>query len=804
MSLTSAQRLDRLKVRLAELQFWRARETLDLDGWRFEGEPIALGEAWPRREGPVRFTATAEVPAHWPLDEARLTLNVGGESLLTLTGDGQTRRYGLDPYHEEFPLPAREVAIETESVPRLPFGEPVRAPRLNRASLIWLDPAVDRLWLLLTQVAEAAEVLGEHEVVPHLLAAAEASLRGLDWPSATADYIARVAPARQQQRIWQLPELIAAPAPHKKAQRPTTVAPMERLTQELRALQQRVDRIKVRLEELACWREREAIPIGGWTIDGAPIAGGQAWPDRDGVKAFAASAAVPAGWAIPETRLVLDLGGEGLVSLSYEDGEAVRFGNDPYHREFPVRARSFSIASETVARLPFGEPVRDPHLNQARLIWLDIVVDALAMRLQLVAETAAVLGDHEVVPHLLAAAEEAFYALDWPSASRDYVARTASMASQQRIWQLPALREVPTPLSEDQRLSVGNADARLIERLRDLRGRFPPQGRIALTGHAHIDLAWLWPYAETRRKMRRTFSTAVALMEGSNAYLARSGFRFNQSTAQYYAQIEEDDPALFEAINAKVKAGAWETIGGMWVEPDTNMPNGESLARQLLYGQRYFEQKFGVRHDVCWLPDCFGFSGALPQLLRQAGIASFFTIKVNWSETNHLPADLFWWEGLDGSRVLAHSFDNPRGGYNGVLGPEALLSTWRNFRSKAQHPTTLLAIGHGDGGGGVTPEFVAREMQLRDFPVLPAARWGRVADFFAEAHKSAETGEFPVWQGEIYLELHRATLTTQSAVKKAHRQAERALITAETLGSLAAMLGAELPESLEHIWRVVL
>jgi alpha-mannosidase len=242
----------------------------------------------------------------------------------------------------------------------------------------------------------------------------------------------------------------------------------------------------------------------------------------------------------------------------------------------------------------------------------------------------------------------------------------------------------------------------------------------------------------------------------------------------------------------------------MWVEPDTNMPTGESLARQLLYGQRYFEDKFGVRHTVCWLPDCFGFSAGLPQLLRQAGIDSFFTIKVNWSETNKFPADLFWWEGLDGSRVLAHTFENPNGGYNGVLGPSAYWHTWRNFKNKALHHQSLLAVGYGDGGGGVTPEMVEREMQLRDFPALPRARWGLVADFFADAHKRAEHTEMPVWTGDIYLELHRSTLTTQSAVKKLHRRAERALITAETVGALAALLGGEVPPSPEPSWRVLL
>ncbi len=287
-------------------------------------------------------------------------------------------------------------------------------------------------------------------------------------------------------------------------------------------------------------------------------------------------------------------------------------------------------------------------------------------------------------------------------------------------------------------------------------------------------------------------------MEGSDE------FRFNQSTAHYYAQIEQDDPVLLKAIKARVASGQWETIGGMWVEPDTNMPTGESLVRQVLYGQRYFEKNFGRRHTVCWLPDCFGFSGALPQILKQGGIDNFFTIKVNWSETNRIPADLFWWEGIDGSRVLTHTFDNPLSGYNGDVRPDGTLPTWRNFRGKVHHDTTLLAVGYGDGGGGTTPEMVEREVQLRDFPVLPDVQWGHVADFFAAAQKRAKTVTLPVWQGEIYLELHRATLTTQSGVKRRHRQAERALITAETAASLAHLLGASAPKSLEAQWRVVL
>jgi alpha-mannosidase len=563
-------------------------------------------------------------------------------------------------------------------------------------------------------------------------------------------------------------------------------------------IEQRRDRLVRRTDELRYWRERVVRPVTGWTLDGKPIAVGERWPERHGTHRFAARAEVPADWPLAEVRLSVNLGGESLLSLTDDGGDVVRFGLDPYHEEFPLRARAFAIESESVARLPFGEPVRDPHFTRANLVWLDVAVDDFHLLLTQICEAAETLGDHEVVPHLLAAAEAAVMSLDWPSATADYVSRTAARPIQQRIWELPELKPSPAPLTEAERAGVTRAHATLVQALRDLQKRFPPQGEVTLTGHAHIDLAWLWPYDETRRKMRRTFHTALALMEQS------ADFRFNQSTAHYYAEMEKDDPALFAAILKRARAGNWETVGGLWVEPDSNMPAGESLVRQALYGQRYFERTFGARHSVCWLPDCFGFSGALPQILKQGGIDSFFTIKVNWSETNKFPYDLFWWEGLDGSRVLAHTFDNPMAGYNGFVQPDCILPTWRNFRGKVSHPATLLAVGYGDGGGGVTPEMVRREAQLRDFPALPRARWGTVRGFFDDAHKTGAGTKLPVWAGEIYLELHRATYTTQSAVKRLHRQAERALITAETAASLAHMLGAARPASLEPDWRVVL
>ena len=442
--------------------------------------------------------------------------------------------------------------------------------------------------------------------------------------------------------------------------------------------------------------------------------------------------------------------------------------------------------------------MRDPHLQRAALVRLDLAVCRLSQLLSLVADAAEALGAHEAAPHLVEAAETALRAIDWPSASADYVARIAPSPQQQTIWRLPERSADPAALSESERASVEAAADALTATLRSLQRRFPPQGEVALTGHAHIDLAWLWPYEETRRKLRRTFHTALSLM-------ARTpDFRFNQSSAHYYAQIEEDDPELFAEIRARVASAQWETIGGMWVESDANMPSGESLTRQILYGQRYFQRAFGVRHRVCWLPDCFGFSPALPQLMRQGGLDSFLTIKVNWSETNRFPHDLFWWEGLDGARVLAHTFDNPIGGYNGEVRPGSIAPTWANFRAKTRHAQTLLSVGYGDGGGGPTPEWLDAEVHLRDFPALPRARWSRVDDFFARTHETAATQALPIWRGEIYLELHRATLTTQSGVKRRHRHAENALVAAETVASLAHLLGAPAPSSLEPLWRTLM
>jgi alpha-mannosidase len=562
--------------------------------------------------------------------------------------------------------------------------------------------------------------------------------------------------------------------------------------------EQRREWLGVRVDELRGWLHRAWLDLADWTWDGRPVALGAAWPERTGVRRLAHRPVTPPPeWDV--RRLLLDLGGEGLVRLRYADGARDAFGLDSEHRAFPVRGEPFAIEADVVARLRFGMPNREPRLARARVVWLDAELEALVRRLALVHEAATELDDHEAAPGLLDAAARALRELRWPSSTGPYVARQADTPLLANVWELPAgIDPHPPGLDEDARRSVAAAAAVLDRELAALAARHPPAGALLLTGHAHLDLAWRWPLEETRRKAQRTLWTQVGLLD------RHPELHFNQSTAQVYALLEEDDPELLERVRAHAARGRLEPIGGMWVEPDCNMPSGESLVRQLLYGQRYFERTFGRTHTVCWMPDCFGFTPALPQLLRGAGIRHFLTIKLSWSETNPFPHDLFWWEGLDGSRVLAHMFDNPDLGYNGRVGPRSALGTWRGYRGREVHAESLLAVGYGDGGGGPTEEMVERARALEGFPALPEQRFGRVDEFFARAEASAGERPLPVWAGELYLELHRGTLTTQGRTKRLHRRAERDLGAAEALGALCALAGGAEPESREDDWRVLL
>ena len=326
-------------------------------------------------------------------------------------------------------------------------------------------------------------------------------------------------------------------------------------------------------------------------------------------------------------------------------------------------------------------------------------------------------------------------------------------------------------------------------------------------GHAHIDVAWLWTLGQTRRKAGRTFHNVIHLMERFPE------FYFTQSQPQLYDFTRQDDPELFDAIKRRVAEGRWETLGGMWVEADCNLTGAESLARQFLLGRNFFRQHFGAHAEspVLWLPDVFGYAWNLPQLIKQAGLDYFFTIKLSWNQYNRIPYDSFWWQGLDGTRVLTHFSTTPPvdklygSTYNAEATPGQVMGTWKNFQQKESQQELLMAYGYGDGGGGPTREMLENLREMKAFPGLVQTRTGTVKEFFRALEKNSGDN-LPVWNGELYFELHRGTYTTQSRNKRANRQSEFLLHDAEFVATLATTLdpGFAYPRAeLNHAWELV-
>ena len=592
--------------------------------------------------------------------------------------------------------------------------------------------------------------------------------------------------------------------------------------------QQRLARYVRRLEDLRAWRNAQECPIQEWLFtdpDGfsCTLSLGEEWPTVDLPIQLTASTTVPHEWARQPVELELWLGGEGFVRLS----NGIEGGLDPFHRSFRVTdaaqgGETLEIWTEVVPKGMFGSHVPEPRLLRACLIIPETEVRALERDLNVITDACAQLEDHEVVPHLLDLLDLAFTGLtaDWPSASEVVFTRLHQRYEnplgpglwslpptfvdeavddvnrmRQELWSLPPTPRPLEPLPEAARRAVRSVRAKVAERLEEIEREYPPVGRLALTGHAHLDLAWLWPLRETRRKARRTFSSVLNLMDRYEA------FTFNQSSAQLYAWIEEEYPELFGRIRERIAEGRWEPVGGSWTEPDCQIIGGESFVRQLFYGQRYFEEKFGVRCEVAWLPDAFGFSPTIPQLLRGASLEGFFTCKLNWNEVNAFPFDLFRWEGIDGSQVTAHMSDNPGPDYNGIIRSFDLLGTWRNFKEKRRHPESLFSFGWGDGGGGPSEKMLESYSRLKSFPALPRLRMTRVEDFYAALPEEG----LPKWVGELYLELHRGTLTSQGRVKALNRAAEHRLLEAEAFSTIAGLHdGGETGEAMEGTWKTLL
>ncbi|MEU1436433.1 glycoside hydrolase family 38 C-terminal domain-containing protein [Streptomyces sp. NPDC005786] len=320
--------------------------------------------------------------------------------------------------------------------------------------------------------------------------------------------------------------------------------------------------------------------------------------------------------------------------------------------------------------------------------------------------------------------------------------------------------------------------------------------RVSAVGHAHIDTAWLWPVRETVRKAARTVSNVTALMDD------HPGFRFVMSQAQQLAWLKEQRPEVFARVVEKVRTGQFLPTGSLWVEPDTNLSGGESLVRQFVHGKRFYLEEFGVETKDMWLPDTFGYNAALPQLMKLAGIEWFLTQKISWNTTNAFPHHTFWWEGIDGTRIFSHF--PPVDSYNGDLSGADIGHTERNFRDKGAANRSLVPFGYGDGGGGPTREMLARAERLADLEGSARLEMEGPAEFFTKARE--EYADAPVWVGELYLELHRGTLTSQLATKQGNRRSEHLLREAELWAATATLrTGRPYPyEALDRVWKTVL
>ncbi|AUN41236.1 alpha-mannosidase [Tsukamurella tyrosinosolvens] len=320
--------------------------------------------------------------------------------------------------------------------------------------------------------------------------------------------------------------------------------------------------------------------------------------------------------------------------------------------------------------------------------------------------------------------------------------------------------------------------------------------RITAVGHAHIDSAWLWPVRETARKCARTFANVVDLMDRDPS------FRFACSSAQQFAWVRDRYPELFGRIKDHVAAGRFVPVGGMWVEADTNMPGGEAMARQFVMGKRFFLHEFGIDTPEAWLPDSFGYSAAMPQIVAAAGSRYFLTQKLSWNQTNRMPHSTFLWEGIDGTALFTHF--PPVDKYNSDLSGADLARAQKNYREQGAGTRSLVPFGWGDGGGGPTREMLAAAARTASLEGSPTVEIASPADFFDAA--AAELPHPPRWVGELYLEFHRGTYTSQANTKQGNRRSEHLLREAELWAATAAVrTGFAYPaEELEEIWHLVL
>lgn len=329
-------------------------------------------------------------------------------------------------------------------------------------------------------------------------------------------------------------------------------------------------------------------------------------------------------------------------------------------------------------------------------------------------------------------------------------------------------------------------------------------------GHTHIDVAWWWTVEQTREKVGRSFATVLKLMEEYPNY------KFMSSQPQLYYFLKERYPELYSKVKERIIEGRWEPEGGMWVEADCNLTSGESLVRQFMHGKKFFKEEFGIDNKILWLPDVFGYSGALPQIMKKSGIDYFMTTKLAWNQFNKIPYDTFTWRGIDGSEVFTHmittlgvgqSTENFFTTYNGMLHPDAIMGGWERYQNKGINNDILISFGYGDGGGGPTRDMLETSIRMeKGVKGIPKVRQEFAGTYFRELEERVkENKRLPLWSGELYFEYHRGTYTSMARNKRSNRKGELMLMDLELLSVLAANKNLSYPVSdLEALWKTML
>ncbi|WP_257348917.1 alpha-mannosidase [Pseudalkalibacillus decolorationis] len=533
------------------------------------------------------------------------------------------------------------------------------------------------------------------------------------------------------------------------------------------------EKAKSRIREMSSYRYRDPIKLSEWkfVIDEAGEVGsyppndddtssiikiGERWQGRDLYAWLSTVVSIPDNWSSKKIVGLFDFGrtgggnNSGFESLLFLEGQPYQ-GVDSNHQEVFISERHAGNNLTFDFRLwsgleGGGLPVQQEYkFERAEIAWLDEQVDTYYFDAKAVIETVLIMSEKQPERHkLLNALNQSLNQINWLN-----------------------------PGSEEFYESVYDAKHYLESRLDAMEKH--NDVTFHCVGHTHIDVAWLWRLKHTREKSARSFSTVLRLMEQYPEYI------FMQGQPQLYEYMKDDYPEIYEKMKARITDGRWEIDGGMWLEADCNIPSGESLVRQLLIGSNFLRDEFNTECEYLWLPDVFGYSWALPQILKKSGINTFMTTKISWSQYNRMPHDTFKWRGIDGSEILTHFITTTEPWpesryytYNGFITPQVVQESWEAYKDKNINQDLLLSYGYGDGGGGVNREMLEMRRRIDKIPGLPHAKPSTARDYFRKLHKTVEeTDEYVhTWDGELYLEFHRGTYTSQAFMKRMNRKLE--------------------------------